>query len=458
VRAGGTRVRQAGGTRVGSGPGRTGRGRAGSRWRDVYLASGARAVSSCGDFLAATALVLGLQQRGAGGLAVAAVLIAAAAPPVLLVRWTGRLADRADSRLLLVATGLAQAAACVALAFASGPVEIITLVAVLAAGLAVTQPCLSALLPSMVPADDLPKAMALSQTAGSLGMMLAPALGGLLMGRFGLRVPLLADAGSYLAIAAAGRQIRTRRGVTPRPVQRARSEAGPRARDEARSEAGPRARSGWGVRRDPLVRAAVVLVGAVVAAASLVNVAEVFFIRDTLHSTASAYGLMESVWVSASVAGGWWVAHRRPSEAGVARLLLGPLALTCLGVALMATVPAVGWLAPVSVLGGLGNGGVNVAAAVLLGRRVPAAMRGRAFALFGAVANGANVAGLLLGGALLAVVPVRAAIAAAGLGGLAATAAFALPVLRAIAREQAAARAPHLAAEPDLAGAGRPLR
>jgi MFS family permease len=429
-----------------------------SSWTDVYLASGARAVSSCGDFLAATALVLELQQRGAGGFAVAAVLIAAAAPPVLLVRWTGRLVDRADSRLLLVATGLAQAAACVALAFASGPAEIIALVAVLAAGLAVTQPCVSALLPSMVPADDLPKAMALSQTAGSLGLMLAPALGGLLVGRFGLRVPLLADAGSYLAIAAAGRLIRTRRGATPRPVQRTRSEARPQTRDRAQSQAGLRARDGWRVHRDPLVRAAVVLVGAVVAAASLVNVAEVFFIRSTLHSTASAYGLMDSVWVSAAVAGGWWVARRRPSDPGVARLLLGSLALTCLGVALMATVPAVGWLVPVSVLGGLGNGGVNVAAAVLLGRRVPAAMRGRAFAVFGAVANGANVAGLLLGGLLLAVVPVRAAIAAAGLGGLAATAAFALPVLRAIAREQAAAREPDRAAEPGLAGAGRPLR
>jgi MFS family permease len=430
-------------------------------------------VSACGDFLAATALVLELQQRGAGGVAVAAVLIAAAAPLVLLVRWTGRLADRADSRLLLVATGLAQAAVCVALAFASRPAEIIALVAVLAAGLAVTQPCLSALLPSMVPADDLPKAMALSQTAGSLGMMLAPALGGLLMGCFGLRVPLLADAGSYLAIAAAGRLIRTRRGAT-RPLKRAPDrmavttrapeqrdsgrEAVPEEGGAARAErdmggdgAGHAARDGWGVRRDPLVRAAVVLVGAVVAAASLVNVAEVFFIRATLHSTAGVYGLMESVWVSASVAGGWWVACRRPSDPGVARLLLGSLVLTCLGVALMATVPAVGWLAPVSVLGGLGNGGVNVAAAVLLGRRVPPAMRGRAFAVFGAVASGANVAGLLLGGVLLAVVPVRAAIAAAGLGGLAATAAFARPVLRAIARERVTARHPDRPSGPDQA-------
>ena len=427
----------------------------------MYLASGARAVSSCGDFLAATALVLELQRRGAGGFAVAAVLIAAAAPPVLLVRWTGRLADRADSRFLLVATGLAQAAACVALAFMSGPAEIIALVAVLAAGLAVTQPCLSALLPSMVPAEGLPRAMALSQTAGSLGAMLAPALGGVLMGQFGLRVPLLADAGSYLAIAAAGRLIRTRRGSAPRSPEPGRNVADVTARAAERrgcrtgaipasgpGGSGDAGRAPWSVRRDPLVRAAVALVGAVVAAASLVNVAEVFFVRGTLHSTAGVYGLMDSVWVCASVAGGWWVARRRPSDAGLARLLLGSLALTCLGVALMAAVPAVAWLAPVSVLGGVGNGGVNVAAGVLLGRRVPAAMRGRAFAVFGAVANGATVAGYVLGGVLLGVMPVRAAIAAAGLGGLAATAACALPVLRASARERAAAREPHRVSGP----------
>jgi MFS family permease len=159
---------------------------------------------------------------------------------------------------------------------------------------------------------------------------------------------------------------------------------------------------------------------------------------------------MDSVWVSASVAGGWWVARRRPSDAGLARLLLGSLALTCLGVALMAAVPAVGWLAPVSVLGGAGNGGVNVAAGVLLGRRVPAAMRGRAFAVFGAVASGGTVAGYLLGGALLGVLPVRALIAAAGLGGLAVTAACALPVLRASARE------PHQMSGPDPDRPGEP--
>jgi MFS family permease len=193
--------------------------------------------------------VLALEQRGDGGLAVAAVLIAAAAPPVLLVRWTGRLVDRADSRLLLVGTGLVQAGVCVALAFASGVAEIIALVAVLAAGLAVTGPSLAALLPAMVRVDDLPRVTALGQTANSVGILMAPALGGVL------------------------------------------------------------------------------------AAVSLVNVAEVFFIRQGLHSTAAVFGLLSATWIGATIVGGQLLGRRRPSDAGLGVTLLGALALACLAVA-----------------------------------------------------------------------------------------------------------------------------
>ena len=426
------------------------------RWPpDVYLATGARGVSACGDLMAATALVLALQQRGDGGFAVAAVLVAAAAPPVLLVRWAGRLADRADSRLLLVATGLAQAAACLALAFASGPAEIIALVAVLACGLAVTGPVLAALLPEMASAQDLPRVTALGQTASSLGIMIAPALGGVLTGQFGLRVPLLADAASYLAIAAAGQLIRTRRGrrwrapapaadPAPAGARLAAAPAGSRpaagsrgaAADPARRPAAaaqPAADSGWRVRHDPLLRPAIVMVGAVLAAVSMVNVAEVFFIRQDLHSTAGVYGLLSTAWVAAAMAGSWLLGRRNPGDAALVVILLGGLAVACLAVAVMAVVPDAGWLLPVFVTGGLGNGSLNVAAAVLLGRRAPAAARGHAFAVYGAVTNGASVTGFLLAGLVLNVVPVRSCIAAAGLFGLGATAAFARPALRAAA-------------------------
>src|SRR5690348_3552997 len=96
-----------------------------SRWPDVYVAAGARAISACGDLLAATALALALQQAGAGGIAVSALLLAATVPMVVLAPLTGRLADRVDSRMLLICAGFAQAAVCLGLAFAGTTVLII---------------------------------------------------------------------------------------------------------------------------------------------------------------------------------------------------------------------------------------------------------------------------------------------------------------------------------------------
>src|SRR4051812_1904758 len=113
---------------------------AASRWSDVYVVAGCRGISVCGDFLAATTLALVLQRAGHGGLAVSGLLLAAAVPPALLAPLAGRVADRADSRTVLVVAGLIQAAICLALAFATQPAVIIGLVAALACGLAVTQP------------------------------------------------------------------------------------------------------------------------------------------------------------------------------------------------------------------------------------------------------------------------------------------------------------------------------
>lgn len=406
----------------------------------MYCAVSARAVSTCGDFLAATALVLALQQRGAGGYAVAAIMIAAAVPPVALVRWTGRLADRVDSRLLLVAAGLGQALVCVALAYAQGVVPIIALVAALACGLAVTQPVLSALLPAMVEEGDLARANALAQTANSVGMLVAPALAGVLVGQIGLRPPLLLDAVSYLAIAAAGLAIRTRRGgsrsarLSPAAPARVPSIPGSSIPDSPV----PTPVTGWRLRRDTLLWTVVVLVGAVIAAVSAINVVEVFFVRGVLHASATVFGLLSALWTAAMMGGAAVMSRGKFTDPGLGRAILGLLAVLCVITVGLAGVPAIGWLVPGYVIGGIANGGMNVIAGVLVARRVPAVAHGRAFALFGAVANGANAVGFLLGGVLLGVLPVRAAIAGPGLTGLVVTLVFGVPLLRATARERAA--------------------
>ncbi|MER7439909.1 MFS transporter [Micromonospora avicenniae] len=396
-----------------------------SRWSDVWLVTVARGISSCGDFLAASALTLTLQSAGAGGLAVSGLLLAATLPLVALAPLTGRLADRVDSRTLLVLAGLAQAGICVALANTGGPTLMIVLVGLLAVGLAVTQPVLAALIPAMVRPADLARASALQQSAGTLGALAGPALAGVLVGSFGTRLPLLVDAASYLALVAAGLLIRTRRGGGRRP--------GPMA-----TGAGIEARA-WRLRRDPLLLATVIGVAGVVGAVGAINVVEVFFIRETLHSSTTMYGLVTAAWTLGMLAGAWIFARavarlrRDGALAGAALALLGGC---CLMVLVSAAVPSALLLVPIWVVGGLCNGGDNVFGNVLMARRVPEPVRGRAFAVYVGAVQGASMVGYLAGGLLLELLSPRPLVAGAGLAGLAAVAVLAVPLRRAARAER----------------------
>ena len=259
-----------------------------SRWSDVWLAAAARGTTICGEFLTATALALALQASGAGSLAVSGLLLAATLPLVVLAPLAGRVADRVDSRTLLVTVGAVQSAICLLLAYAAHPVVIVALVGLLACGLALTQPCLAALLPAMVRRDDLPRASAVHQTAVSIGALGGPVLAGLLVGGFGTRMPLLLNAASYLALVAAGLLLRTRRGGRPTaPPAGAAAAAVPV----------------WKLRQDPLMLAMVVTTAAVITAIGGINVIEVFFIRETLHASATVYGLVGAAWMAGMLPG-----------------------------------------------------------------------------------------------------------------------------------------------------------
>jgi MFS family permease len=401
------------------------------RWHDVYIKALARAVSQCGDLLAATALALILQGRGEGGLAVAGILLAAALPVTVAGPFAGRIADRVDSRTLLVTTGLAQAGLCVALAFASQPAVLIGLVAVLSCGFAITSPTLAALTPLMVGRENLARASAISQTASTIGMLTAPALAGVLVGAFGSRLPLLIDAATYLAIPVAGLLIRTRRGGRFR-AQAAAQAAAPGSRQPV-----------FRLRSDALLWPLFTMVGAVIAAIGAVDVVDVFFVRDTLHSSPAGYGLIGAVWLGGMVIGALIWSRQRMSDLGTARALLVACAAMSAVMGAAGLVPDIGWLGPAWLLGGALNGTENVQLGVILGSRVRPEVRGHASAMFNSIATGANSFGFLLGGALLTIASPRTLIVACGLAGLAVVGIFSPPLVRAIRREQRA-----MAAEP----------
>ncbi|MEV7229002.1 MFS transporter [Polymorphospora sp. NPDC051019] len=378
-----------------------------SRWSDVYLAAVARGVSTCGDFLAATALVLALQGSGAGGFAVAALLLAKTIPMAALAPVAGRIADRVDSRTVLVIAGLGQAVTCAALAFVSHPVAVIALVTLLSVGLAVTQPTLAALVPAMVRKEDLPRAGAVNQTAATAGMMAGPALAGVLVGQFGATIPLLIDAVSYLALVAAGLLLRTRRGGAAAP---------------AGTGDGGRPAATWSLWHDPLLRAMVVAIAAVVGAVGAINVAHVFLVRETLGASETVFGIIEAVEMAGMLVGAWLfarLARRTADDRFLVWGVLVQLGVVCLLLPVAAVVATALWLIPLWVLAGLFNGGMNVFSGVAMANRVPAESRGRAFATFGGTIQAAGMFGFFAGGVLVEQVPIRPLFAAAGLAGVA---------------------------------------
>jgi len=326
-----------------------------------------------------------------------------------------------------VSLGLLQVAICTLLAFATSVYAIVGLVTALSAAVSFTAPALSALTPAMVGRDNLAKASGIMQTAVMAGNLLAPALGGVLVGRFGPHIPLLIDAGTCLAVPAAGLLLRTRRrgGVSnneaPEPVS-------------AETVT-------WSIWRDPLVRPLVMLFGAVIGAVVAVNVVDVFFVRGTLHASATMYGLLSALWMAGMLGGTVLFSRLKPADGRSARHLLIVLAGTSGVVAVVGLVPSISWVLPLWIIGGLTNGGENVLTGVLLGRRAPDTARGRAFATFGAVANGATAIGLIAGGLLLTVASPRPIIIGTGLAGLLVIVPFVLPVLRAARRDETPANA-----------------
>ncbi len=399
-----------------------------SRWTDVSIASAAQFLGALGTFLVMVTQVLVLQQRGASGLAVAVLVMCEALPMVVLGKPIGRLVDRVDSRWLLVSAGTGQLLACLALAYAEGFGAVLAGVLGLSLASAVSVPTRQALLPAMVVRDDLPRASAIGQSAGSVGMMLGPALAGFLVGGAGPQQAVRFAAFGFVATIVAGLTIRTRRGG------HVASGAAPSSLTE--SVGGNAPDTGWTLRRDPLLWSSVWGLTAVVAAISAVNVVMVFFVIGTLGSSAEMYGVVDSVWTVGLLIGAWLFSlavKPRTTDGAVARRLFLAVGVASAAIIAVGSVTNVWWIVPCYLLGGAQNGGLNVLAGTLLGRRVPAEARGRANAALGMRVQAGALIGLVAGGLLLELAQPRWVVIGCGLLGVA-TAAAVLPLVGRAAR------------------------
>jgi MFS family permease len=323
----------------------------------------ARALSSLGDGIALTALVLHVQSTYGTGIAVAALLLAQALPR-LLGPLAGTAADRLEQRRLMILCDLGRAAAFgIAAATLPGLPLLLGLIAIASVLDTLFTPAGRSAVPALVADEDLLAANAWLGTALNVQVATGPLVAGTLFAVVGVRGALAVDAATFLCSAI------ILLGVPRLDPLRARSET---AGFLAETRAGLSF-----VRSHPVARAVVVTLFLGVAFAAVDNVGLVFLTRDVLSAgsvgfglAASAFGigmLMSSIPLSGA---------RRVPARGL--FLLGWL-LVGVGTLLTGLAPALWFVVVAQMLGGAGNGADNVASDTLIQRTVPRAMLGRVF-------------------------------------------------------------------------------
>jgi MFS family permease len=358
------------------------------RPRDLKLLVGAVGLSSLGDNLALVPLAVLVQERGGSGAAVAGLFVALWLPAALLAGPAGLLADRLDPRRVLAVTGVVAAAACAAMTLAGGLAPVLALVAVLGCANAFAQPAEFALLPAVAGGEDLVRANGQVEFARYAGSILGPVAGGLLAAAGGVTGALLADAATFLALVGMAVALRVK--WAPHPAagrDRMREGIAFLARDEELA---------------PVV--GVVFVSLLLMTAT--PAAALFFAQDDLGTGASGYGVLMAVWGAGMALGALKIAPRFRLGA-MACGAVAAVGAQGLGIAVPALWPAV-WLAMAGYLfGGVAHGTKNVLARTLIHGRAPERLRGRAFAAFNGLRNGAELVALTFGGVAIGALGAR---------------------------------------------------
>lgn len=240
----------------------------------------------------------------------------------------------------------------------------------------------------------------------------APAVGGLLSGLYGARVPLLLDAATFVAVTAAALLLRHRRAVTV-------------------PSRGVPMRGGLAIAaRDRLLRSVLILLAVSVLLGCLVNVVEVFLVRETLHAGSVWFGLVEAAYMVGLLVGALGAGRLRAVDRQ-ARYFVAAATMISVGLLMMGLATSIRWLLVFGLATGSANGVLNVCMGSLVMGRAAPAERGRIGALLGGIVSGTQLAAYAASGALAAVLSPRAIFVAAGCLGLLSPLLFGRAVLRA---------------------------
>jgi MFS family permease len=165
-------------------------------------------LSNCGTWFQNIALALLVFRLTQSTFWVGVVNFAQFIGVVLLAPWAGSAADRFNRRRLIVVTQVGAMAVSALLAWLIAinrgalPV-VLTLALLLGATTAFSTPAQQAIIPALVPRDDLSAAIAMNSVTFNLARAVGPVAGAFVVARLGIAWAIAVNAGSYLIFAAA---------------------------------------------------------------------------------------------------------------------------------------------------------------------------------------------------------------------------------------------------------------
>jgi Transmembrane secretion effector len=370
----------------------------------------AYALNELAFMVGSVALALLVYRRTGSALGATAFFLFSQFAPALISPFFVARLDQLPSRVVLPALYGLEAAVFVILAWVASAHFTVVLVLALAlldgvAALTARALARAATVAVTVAAGLLREGNAVANAAFSVCFMFGPGLGGALVAAGGTSAALLTDAALFGLI---GVTLATARGL-PEPAA-------------ARTSSRGRVRAALAYARgQPAIRGLLVLQAFAVLFFTVSVPVEVVFAQNSLHAGAAGYGGMLSAWGTGAVVGAAIFARwrGRPSRD---LIVLGAGALG-VGFIVMAVAPSLAVAIAGAAIAGVGNGVESVAVRTALQEEVEEGWMAMMMSLYEALFQSVPGAGILIGGAITALGSPRAALAIAGAGSLAITAA-----------------------------------
>jgi MFS family permease len=377
------------------------------RRRDFSLLWFSGLISVAGDWVLMIALPYYVYVATGSTLATAGMTAAELAPAILLSSFTGVFADRWDRKRILVVANLAQALVVATLVLVGeGWLWVVYVVAALqSSAAAFSQPAESALLPSLVPREQLVQANALNALNNRLGRLAGVPLGAGLLSWWGLDAVVLVDVATFVVAAGLVAPIT----APGRPLDAVRDDTVEAPGFWHEWTAGLRV-----VREDRTIAVLFLVFGLMTFGGTMLDPLYVPWVRDLLDEGVGVVAVLTMTSSLAGIAGSLVVGALGARLS--ARTLMGWGSLIA-GVLLLVKYNApLLWLAiALSAVGGVTAVASSVGVETLAQERTPEHVRGRVFGSLQASIWLASLLGAMIGGVLGEAVSVLVALDVASL-------------------------------------------